>query len=110
MREQVKILEYQSKIRMYFPRLITLRILSDPLVVNVSDPLSHIADLAAIDLLQHGRTAQQRRFTGAGRSDDRENLTLFYRKRDILQYAKPVKFFFNMLHFQQLHVLPPAIL
>ena len=53
--------------------------------------LSVLKDFTPVCTFQKGRTAQQRRFPGAGRADDGDDITTFYRERNILQYGKRSK-------------------
>ena len=82
MRKQIKVLENQPKTGTDLFHFFFVR-MHDFSVLHPGCFLSHIQDLAAVDLLKHRRTAKQRGFTGTGRPDDRNDFSFFHRQRDI---------------------------
>ena len=102
MRKQIKVLEYQTKAGLNLFHLLLFR-KSGSSIFHPCRSFSQIQNLTVINRLQHRRTAEQRRLAGTGRADDRQNLSLLHRKRNIPDHRHPAEFFFDMFHFQKTH-------
>ena len=99
--KKIKVLEYQAEAGLDILDLILGR--HTDFTVFCPDRLfAHIADLSTVDACQKCRTAEQCRLAGAGRSDDRKHLSFLYMDGNVFQHLKPVKLFFDMIHFKKI--------
>ena len=90
--KQIKRLKYHAHPAMHLCHIISRR----------ADVLSVQDDPASRRALQHIDTAQQGRFAGAGRSDDRDDIAVIYDSVHVGQRRNVSVFFFKMHQFNHL--------
>ncbi|CDD36007.1 putative uncharacterized protein [Roseburia sp. CAG:309] len=94
MRKQVKILEHKSKLLSGFPKFLFTGI-----ICRFHNRFSTVCNVAAVDLLQKCRTAEQCRFSRTGWPNDRNNLAFIYFQADVFQHFFSFETFPDLFHF-----------
>ena len=100
MREEVELLEHQSEAALEFFKLRRRNVLHLPRLVRPCGFVAHVLYLAGVRRLQKGRTAQKRRFAGAGGSDYGHRFALADTYVDALQHLKSAEAFADVVHFK----------
>ena len=101
MRKKIEVLEHQPEVGLDILDRILGR--HTDFAIFCPDRLfAHVADFSTVDACQKCRTAEQCRLAGAGRSDDRKHLSFLYMDGNVFQHLKPVKLFFDMIHFKKI--------
>lgn len=104
--KQVKGLKHQTKMQ---PLLADLRLLTGSRIACIKQGFSIHTDDPAIWLLQKIQTPQQGGFSASRGTDDRQHLSLFQSKINILQHFRIFKRFADILYFQDWHCTRPPL-
>ncbi len=105
MREQIKLLEYQTEILLDLLHLGLWAVYYLSGVARGDGFFIQINDFSLIDGFEKSRTAKQRGFTASGRSDDTDHFAVLYGKINTLQNFKMSEPFMDIFHLKDYFVL-----